>query len=374
MPRFGFSARWQDLRNRLLADSRFQRWAARFPLTRRVAHRKARELFDITAGFVYSQVLLACVQLRLFDTLADGPRSAASLAADADLPLAGMQRLLRAAETLRLVQQRDGELYGLGELGAAMLGNPGIGAMIQHHTQLYADLADPIALLKGRRDTCLSNYWPYATSEQPDQLTAGQVSEYSKLMAESQGFIADDVLDAYPLPGDQRLLDLAGGEGAFAAAAAARWPLLQVASFDLPAVADRANARFEKLGLGARARAIGGDLFATSLPPDQDLVSLVRVVHDHDDEQARKILEKARSFLRPGGTLLLAEPMADTRGAEPVGEAYFGFYLLAMGSGRPRTKQELCQMLQEAGFRDCQEVTTRRPLLVRMIAAKNGHE
>ena len=38
------------------------------------------------------------------------------------------------------------------------------------------------------------------------------------------------------------------------------------------------------------------------------------------------------------GTLLLAEPMAGSRGAEPVGDAYFGFYLLAMGSGRPRTR------------------------------------
>ncbi len=372
MPQFSLAARWQDLRNRLLADGRFQRWAARFPLTRRIAHRKARELFDITAGFVYSQVLLACVQLRLFDTLAGGSRSAADLAADAELPLAGMQRLLRAAETLRLVQRREGDLYGLGELGAAMLGNPGIGAMIQHHTQLYADLADPLALLRGRSDTCLSSYWPYAATDRPDQLSADQVREYSELMAESQGFIAGDVLDAYPLSGEVRLLDLAGGEGAFAAAAATRWPQLQVALFDLPAVADRANERFQKLGLGPRLRAIGGDLFASSMPPDQDFVSLVRVVHDHDDPQAAKILEKARSFLRPGGTLLIAEPMADTPGAEPVGEAYFGFYLLAMGSGRPRTKQELCQMLEQAGFSDCQEVKTRRPLMVRLIVAKNG--
>ena len=43
--------------------------------------------------------------------------------------------------------------------------------------------------------------------------------------------------------------------------------------------------------------------------------------------------------------------MADTRGAEPVG-AYFGFYLLAMGSGRPRRAGELlAHLLREAGFR-----------------------
>ena len=43
--------------------------------------------------------------------------------------------------------------------------------------------------------------------------------------------------------------------------------------------------------------------------------------------------------------------MAGTPGAEPIGDAYFGFYLLAMGSGRPRTPSELRRLLREAGLR-----------------------
>ena len=50
---------------------------------------------------------------------------------------------------------------------------------------------------------------------------------------------------------------------------------------------------------------------------------------------ARASCAPRAAALPPGGTLLLAEPMAGTPGAEPVGDAYFGFYLLAMGSGRP---------------------------------------
>ena len=57
------------LRNRFLASPRFQRWASSFPLTRPIARRRARALFDLCAGFVYSQVLQACVRLRLFDAL-----------------------------------------------------------------------------------------------------------------------------------------------------------------------------------------------------------------------------------------------------------------------------------------------------------------
>ncbi len=55
-------------------------WAAAFPLTRPIARRRTRALFDLCAGFVYSQILLACVQLQLFDILAERPATAAALA------------------------------------------------------------------------------------------------------------------------------------------------------------------------------------------------------------------------------------------------------------------------------------------------------
>ena len=42
-------------------------------LARVLPDRRARALFDLCAGFVYSQVLAACVRLRVFDLLRDGP-------------------------------------------------------------------------------------------------------------------------------------------------------------------------------------------------------------------------------------------------------------------------------------------------------------
>lgn len=370
--RHGVSLRehWLDFRNRLVASPAFQRWAARFPLTRILARRRARQLFDITAGFVYSQILLACVQLDLFESLASGPRSAASLAESMQLPPSGVERLLLAAETLRLVERRGAGRYGLGELGAAVLGNPGIAAMVLHHTRLYADLQDPVALLRGRPDTQLSQFWPYASAAQPEALGAPEVGEYSDLMAASQTFVADDVLTAYPLRRHRHLLDLAGGDGTFAATAAQRWPDLQVTVFDLPPVAERANRRFASQQLASRARAVGGDLLSDRLPGGADIVSLIRVLHDHDDEAAVTILKSAKSALPPGGTLLIAEPMSETPGAEPIGDAYFGFYLLAMGSGKPRTPGQLTHLLHDVGFRHARLVPTLHPLMVRVIVAR----
>jgi demethylspheroidene O-methyltransferase len=364
-----WSGRWLGLRNRVFASSRFQRWAAAFPLTRPIARRRARALFDLCAGFVYSQILTACIELRLFDLLAHGPLPLNDLAERLGLAPEAALRLLKAARSLDLVESSpDG--YVLGDLGAALRGNPGIAEMVRHHGMLYRDLSDPVALLRrGPGGTELGAYWAYAESERPDGLEAGSTDAYTALMGDSQGLVAGDILDAYPLARHRRLLDLGGGNGTFLSAVGARWPHLELHLFDLPPVAEQARRRFECEGLAPRAEAIGGDLFRDPLPEGADICSLVRVVHDHDDGPALSILRAARQALPPGGTLLLAEPMSDTPSAEPIGDAYFGFYLWAMGSGRPRTAQELDAMLRDAGFNRVKEMPTRRPLLTRLLIA-----
>ena len=94
---------WLELRDRLLTSGRFQQWAARFPLTRPITRRRTRELFDIAAGFVYSQVLSACVELKLLEALARGPQSLARLSELTGLAEEPLRRLLLAATSLRVI-------------------------------------------------------------------------------------------------------------------------------------------------------------------------------------------------------------------------------------------------------------------------------
>jgi hypothetical protein len=128
-------------------------WAAAFPLTpRRIARPIARaRLFDLVAGFVYSQVLLACVRLNLFEILAEGPQTAAADRRPLR-PAAGRRRA--AARRRRLAAAGGsaamGGRYGLGALGAPMVGNRACCAMVEHHAVLYADLQDPLRCCAAR--------------------------------------------------------------------------------------------------------------------------------------------------------------------------------------------------------------------------------
>ena len=347
-------------RNRLIASPRFRRWLAGNPLTRGFVRRRANAMFDINAGFIYTQIALAMVDTKMFDALAAGPLSVADAARHGDLPEAGADRLLKAAASLDLAERlRDGR-YLLGERGAALHADPGIAAMIDHHRHLYLDLADPVALLRrGGGGGALAKYWAYARSDDPAASSSDAVGTYSTLMATSQAMVAEQVTAAYDFSRHSRLLDVGGGEGVFVRAVRAATPRLEVALFDLPAVAARAGD----------VPVHGGNFFEDPLPTGFDLVTLVRIIHDHDDEPAMKLLRNIFAALAPGGQLMIAEPMAGTRGSRAMGDGYFGMYLWAMGSGRPRTADEIKAMLRGAGFAKMREIKTGLPLITRIILA-----
>jgi demethylspheroidene O-methyltransferase len=363
--------RWLSLRNRLLVDQRFHKFASATPGFRTIARKKARGVFDLLSGFIYSQVLLACVRLDLLRLLQEGPRSLEALASSANLPLDPARRLLDAAVSLDLMCRLSDGRYGLGMNGAAVIANPGIGAMVEHNAILYEDLKDPVDFLRNPdRETALSRYWAYARATDPSNLGDDAVGGYSELMSASQPLVAEEILDAYPLGEHSCLLDVGGGEGRFLISAGMRYPRLRLMMFDLPAVAARARQRLAEAGLSSRAQVFGGNFFADDLPKGADTVTLIRILHDHDDDKAARLLINIRRALPPGGRLLLAEPLSDTRGAERMGDAYFAFYLMAMRSGRPRSYETIAGMLQRSGFGDVCQIATRVPLQTSLIVAQ----
>ena len=358
-------------RNRVFADPRFQHWAARLPLIRRIARSRADAAFDLLAGFAYSQVLRAFVEGGLFDILQNGPLSAAAIAPRMGLSDDAALTLLRAGRPLLLSEEAVPGQWMLGEQGAVFASNAGVQAMVRHHRLLYADLADPLGLLRAdrREPTALSQFWTYAGALHGSAERGTQTAEYSQLMAASQHFVAEEVLASVSFRGAERLLDVGGGHGAFLRHIAAAHPHLELGLFDLPEVVET-GAQLLGAAVGAeRVTTHPGNFFKDSIPEGYDMVSLVRILHDHDDAPAQGLLGTIRKSLAPGARLLIAEPMARIPGAEAMGEAFFGLYLWAMGSGRARSPAEIIAMLRAAGFARAQVIATAQPVNASIIIA-----
>jgi demethylspheroidene O-methyltransferase len=236
--------------------------------------------------------------------------------------------------------------------------------MVAHHRYFYDDLADPLRLMRGEEPTHVARFWTYASGPKTGAADAGG---YTALMAASQAFVAGAVLHNRPFRRARRLADLGGGAGAFAIAALRRHAKLTALVCDRPDVVPHARQAIEGAGLCARASAMPFDFFVDRPPVDADLLTLVRICHDHDDAAVETLFSNlARQA--PTTPLAVIEPMADRR--HPSGlDVYFPWYFRAMGQGRYRTREEIEILLGRAGYGRIRPLHSRNPMLVRGLVA-----
>jgi demethylspheroidene O-methyltransferase len=368
---YGLFDRLYILKDKLIANSRFQNTVAKIPFLRGIAKKRANQLFDVMAGFVYTQILLACIRLNIFNQLKDGPLTLEAIKNECGLERAPLKQLLDAAVSIHLLEIRANHRYGLGKLGAPLVGNSALAAMIEHHSVLYEDLRDPLLLLSGKlKSKKLEKFWPYVSNDLEDQESLKdqeRVKDYSDLMSASLPLVADQVLGAYDFSRHRCLLDIGGGQGTFLKRVHLQSPQLERMLFDLPGVANLAELNFSASSENQSIKVFGGDFFKDELPSGADLITLIRVIFDHDDERVKILLRSIFRALSPGGKLLIAEPMAETPDHPPMGHAYFGFYLMAMGRGRPRTVEEIGQLALEAGFKRVEILPSDMPINAQVL-------
>jgi demethylspheroidene O-methyltransferase len=347
---------------RLALQPWFHRFCARMPGLRGIARGEGEALFSVVSGFVQSQALLALVELRVLHRLADGPLTTDRLAQLCAVPPDRMAVLAQAGAALRLMRRRrDG--WHLTVRGAAFLTVPGLEAMVRHHPVLYRDLSDPVAFFKGETQPELAGFWPYVFG-------AGGVADpaladrYSRLMADSQGLVADDTLRLVDFRGIGMLMDVGGGTGAFLAAVGRAHPGIRRRLFDLPAVVAGAESR-----LGPGVEVIPGSFRDDPLPQGADAISLIRVLYDHSDTTVAALLRACHDALPPGGKLIVSEPMSGGDRPDPATDVYFTVYTLAMQTGRTRSGEEIATMAQSAGFQIVQPARSLRPFVTSALVA-----
>ena len=324
-------------------------------------------MFDLVAGFVHSQVLMALVELGVLESLRDGPLAIKALAHRHGLSADRMEILARAGSALGLLSRKR-DRVALSRRGAALLGVPGLQAMIRHHRVLYRDLENPVAFLRGETRPGLADFWPYVFGPGAE-IDPEDAERYSDLMADSQALVAEETLRAVSLGDTRVLLDVGGGTGVFLAAAARRHPQLGGTLFDLPAVAGQAAARFAREGLSERLTAVPGSFRTDPLPPGADTISLVRVLYDHSDETVESLLALVFAALPAGGRLIVSEPMSGGDRPDRATDTYFALYTLAMGTGRTRSAARIAELLGGTGFTSIRSHRTHRPFVTGVVSA-----
>lgn len=298
-------------------------------------------ILELAHGAMSTHILGALARLDIAEHLAAGPRSLADLAAATRTEPELLDRLLRAATVLGLVERAPAGLVTITEAGACLRAGPGslrdFALMLSAPGQLR-----PLELLtdalrgKPVAEAALGQpIWDYYR-DHPDEGAA-----FAGAMSGVSATIAGQVAETAEVGGCRRIVDVGGGHGTLLRALLMSAPQAQGVVLDLPEVVRIAPA-------AERIEFIAGD-FMTSVPAGADLYVLSHVLHDWDDNAARRILAAVRRAAPGHARLLIVEAvLADEPG--PLRPEVLSLHVLVMGGGGERRRDQFRQLLDSAGW------------------------
>lgn len=149
-----------------------------------------------------------------------------------------------------------------------------------------------------------------------------------------------------------KVLDLAGGPGAYAILMAEANPGTTYVTVDLPAISAEAAGYVARFGLADRITCRPGDYHADEYEAGAyDAVTIFGALHQESPAQIVDILKRARRALKPGGQIFILDMMTDETHTAPKFSALFAVNMaLTTENGWVFSDAELKGWLAEAGF------------------------
>jgi 2,7-dihydroxy-5-methyl-1-naphthoate 7-O-methyltransferase len=170
-------------------------------------------------------------------------------------------------------------------------------------------------------------------------------ASYNALMGSQKTAEAPSVAVAYDWSALGEVVDVGGGDGSLLIALLRAHPTLRGTVLDLASPAATAARALAAAGLADRGRALTRSFFEP-LPAGAGGYILSRVIHDWDDDDARRILRNCAHAARPNGKVLVIE---ETEDAESV-STEMDLRMLAYVYGRERSLDQLTALAREAGL------------------------
>lgn len=300
-----------------------------------------------------AQSVAAFCELGLSDALSGAPRTADDLAAEGYGDRERLFRLLRALAAYDVTRYTGNGRFALGRLGKALIGEDSVAPMIRYantswHTGAYTRLADAIRnnapgfdLYEGKP---LFGYF----AEHPE---AGAL--FDAAMQSLTPLFAAAFAKAYDFRDVQHVVDIGGGTGLLLKAVLARYAHLRGTVFELPAVAARVHET-------ERLRGIAGSILSDA-PPQADAYIFSHVLHDWDDDSCVRMLQNVRQAMPSNARVLIYEIVAPPPNNWWSQDRITDLEMLAMLSGRERTRAEFAALLERAGLRLNRVIATGAP-------------
>jgi len=321
-------------------------------------------IMQMAWGFSITRALSTSLELELFRHVADGKRTPAELAKAASATPRGVAMIVDAMVGLGLLvragvgREAPVSLAPDADLFLVKGKSSYIGEFVLFHSHFidaqWRSLTDVV-----RTGT------PAVALDQPTQGVPVWHELVDALFA--VGFKAAQQVGvelATRHPGKAiRLLDVAAGSGVWGLGAATTNPSVRATFQDLPETLTHTKRWVERMGLGARADYLPGDLRHVDFGTGRfDAAVLGHICHSEGAAPSRALLAKVAQALTPGGTIVIAEfvPNADRNGP-PLPLLFALNMLVNTSEGDTFTFAEYAAWLKAAGFEDVRQVDAPAP-------------
>jgi ubiquinone/menaquinone biosynthesis C-methylase UbiE len=294
-----------------------------------------RRLNDMGLAFMQAGTLIAAVELKLFDVLAQGPLTLDEIARRIGVSGDRVEKtgsgLRNAPDVERFLVRGKPTYFG--------------GYLVHLAKGSYENWGTLARHLKTAAVASAGRY--HATAASPAEARALTEAGYTG----SQG-TARRLARRFDFSPYRRLLDLGGGSAVYSIEACRQNPALRATLLDVPNVCAVAREFIEKAGLSDRIETVGGDFTADPLPGGADVVLLCGNLHAYDPEAARRVVKKAFDALPAGGAMILCDYMLNGERTGPPVAAFISLsQVFSGGQGRVHSAADFREYLSSAGFR-----------------------
>jgi SAM-dependent methyltransferase len=321
---------------------------------------RERVLGLINAAWTTQAIGVAC-ELGLPDRLASGPKSVLDLSRGTATDAAALERLLRALATLELVTESADGTFALAPAAEVLRvdrdGSLAAWARLSHR-RLWANWSELGESVRTGRSA-------RSRRERADDFSfldadASSAEAFNAAMVALTRPVARAAASSLDWKEARVVVDVGGGTGELAVGVLGGHPHLRGVVFDLDHAAPSARRLFGDAGVADRCEFVGGSFF--DAVPAGDALLLKSVLHNWDDEDALRILERCAAALNPGGRVILFERVVPERlGSSPHDRdcARSDLNMLVGCGGCERTEARFRSLLQSAGL----ELAAPRPLV-----------
>lgn len=299
-----------------------------------------------------TQVIFSACELGIPEALEPGPVSVEQIASRTQCNCSALARLLRAMAALSLAGQLDDGRWVLNALGEPLL--PRHPKSVQSWVLWWGRHLWP---LWGELSNCVR------TGESARRMFQGQ-GGYEHLAGDSAAsrlfhhamagltrIHADAILRVCDFSAARKIVDIGGGSGELLFAILNAWPDKQGVLYELPHALDDAKEAAAQQGLSGRCEFVAGSFFE-GVPAGSDLYLLKSVVHNWDDDDAVRILNKCAAALEGQAKLLVIErTLSDGPGPSQAASVRSDLNMLVGLGGLERTASSMRALAKAAGLR-----------------------